>query len=101
MIPDTLGQKLHDKATRGEMLSKEEQTQLVEWYTHQDKNEADELIIPESNVNISTIQVQIEEVLAQLSTLTNHIQQIINENKVLRQDNNDLHQQLIDQHQPV
>jgi hypothetical protein len=41
MISDDLGKVLHDRATRGEALSDEEQLQLERWYADQDKLESD------------------------------------------------------------
>lgn len=43
MESDKIGKRLHDRATRGEALSEEEQTQLEEWYAMQDRAEAEEL----------------------------------------------------------
>ncbi len=40
MVSDNVGQRLHDRATRGESLSSEEQAQLNEWYAEQDRAEA-------------------------------------------------------------
>ena len=99
MIPDTLGRQLHDKATKGKPLSEEEISQLNEWYAHQDENEANSLKTLDSKIYPGSIQVQIEDTLAQLSTLTNHIQQTMKENNVLRQDIAMLRQQLANQHQ--
>jgi hypothetical protein len=39
MIPDVVGQQLHDKATRGVALSVEEQAVLTEWYARHDEEE--------------------------------------------------------------
>ena len=43
MVSDELGKQLHDRATRGEALSPEEQAQLKDWYATQDRAEADQL----------------------------------------------------------
>ena len=43
MIPDEIGQKLHDRATRGETLTAEEQEQLRHWYAHHDQEEMAQL----------------------------------------------------------
>lgn len=42
MVSDKLGEQLHDRATRGEALSEEEQAQLEDWYRTQDRAEMDE-----------------------------------------------------------
>ena len=44
-IPADLGQRLHDRATRGESLSADEQVQLREWYALQDHAEAARLAV--------------------------------------------------------
>ena len=36
MITDDRGKSLHDKATRGEVLSDAEQAQLEQWYDRQE-----------------------------------------------------------------
>lgn len=36
MKEDNVAMQLHDRATRGETLSPEEQVQLAEWYSRQD-----------------------------------------------------------------
>jgi hypothetical protein len=41
MIDDTLGQDLHDRATRGKPLTDQEQRQLEEWYARKDREEAE------------------------------------------------------------
>jgi hypothetical protein len=45
MIPDEIGQKLHDRATRGENLTVEEQELLQRWYAHHDQEEMVQLAI--------------------------------------------------------
>jgi len=51
MISDNLAKQLHDKATRGELLSAEDQAQLENWYALQDnaENKALGLMGPEKN----------------------------------------------------
>ena len=43
MNSDDLGQDLHDRATRGEQLSPENQMQLEAWYAAQDRAEMETL----------------------------------------------------------
>jgi hypothetical protein len=42
-MPDTFGAQLHDRITRGEKLSDQEQALLEAWYAAQDRTEASEL----------------------------------------------------------
>lgn len=48
MVPDELGKQLHDRVTRGEALTAEEQAQLEDWYATQDRAEADQLGLEET-----------------------------------------------------
>lgn len=41
MDPNDVGERLHDRATRGVELTAEEQAQLNEWYAQRDRLEAD------------------------------------------------------------
>ena len=40
MNSNGVGERLHDRATRGEVLTAEEQAQLNEWYAERDRAEA-------------------------------------------------------------
>ena len=40
MNSNDVGERLHDRATRGEVLTAEEQVQLNGWYALRDRNEA-------------------------------------------------------------
>jgi len=48
MVSDEIGKQLHNRATRGEVLSAEEQAHLEEWYATQDRAEADQLGLEET-----------------------------------------------------
>lgn len=50
MISDELGQKLHDRATRGEPLTAEEQEQLRRWYEGPVMDKGGELFATEEEV---------------------------------------------------
>ena len=39
MTEEQTGPQLHDRATRGETLSEEEQTRLARWYHEEDERE--------------------------------------------------------------
>lgn len=62
MISENWGQSLHDKATRGEILTDEEHLLLAEWYESQDKLEAEMLGVPRvrSENTTQSLQKQID-----------------------------------------
>lgn len=97
MISNEIGIQLHDRWTRGQLLTAEEQTQLELWYQQQDAQEAKQLNMVSTVVDISDLQAQIETTLKQLATVIQRVQQITTENQVLRQEISVLQQQLITQ----
>lgn len=96
MISDDLGKILHDKSTRGEVLSNEEQIQLERWYAYQDNLESNILVAAPVEKSIAKLQSQIGEGLTQLISTTKRIQEIASENEILRQEINSLRRQLVD-----
>lgn len=91
--------KLHDRATRGEQLTAEEQAQLEHWYAVEDETEMQLLAqsitqTSATSFDISSLQAQLETALSQLATTTQQIQQITLENKALRQEIAELKQRL-------
>jgi peptidoglycan hydrolase CwlO-like protein len=94
MVPDDLGRQLHDRATRGETLSPEEQSQLDEWYMTQDRAETGDLGLTVPAEEVTTLQAQIDSALAQLATITQRIQEITEENQALRREIAALRRQL-------
>ncbi len=96
MISDELGQALHDRSTRGELLSDEEQAQLEHWYASQDNIERAILATGAEEETTANLQSQIEATLTQLTNTTQRIQEIASENETLRQEINGLRQQLVD-----
>lgn len=73
MTNNNLGPRLHDRATRGETLTFEEQQQLDAWYADQDAAEMLLLQGPESSTNMATLNLQIETILAQLAALAEQL----------------------------
>ncbi len=71
MISDDFGKALHDRLTRGEQLSDEEQSQLESWYEYQDNLESNILGTTAEKKTIAKLQSQIEVALTQLTTITN------------------------------
>lgn len=86
MTNDNLVYRLHDKATRGEHLTDEEQVYLETWYAEQDKIENKDLSKPIKENTIAKLQLQIETTLTQLTVITNRIQKISIENESLREE---------------
>ena len=94
MTSDTLGRMLHDRSTRGETLSVDEQTQLETWYEQQDTLEGDILGTSSQDEAKIKLQSEVEAALIQLTAITKRIQDVAAENKLLRQEINVLHRQL-------
>lgn len=99
MISENTGKSLHDKATRGELLTDNEQILLSEWYESQDKIEAGMLGREQSvSENITDfLQMQIRAGMEKLMSLTQQIQHIIAENEALKHEISVLQHQLIRQ----
>ena len=100
MTFDETGKLLHDRATRGEMLSAEEQAQLHAWYSMQDQAESAQLGLAASADTITVLQAQLSSALAQLTTATSRIQELAAENDALRQENAALRRQLANRASP-
>ncbi|MGG6264008.1 hypothetical protein ACQ4M3_21955 [Leptolyngbya sp. AN03gr2] len=95
MISDELGRQLHDRSTRGEILSVLEEQQLNAWYDYQDQIES-KLILSSfvPSRNLSELQTQIDDSLRQLEAVIDRIQQVSAENTALKQEVVELRQQL-------
>jgi hypothetical protein len=94
MTIDEKGKALHDKASKGEKLSHEEQRFLEEWYAKMDQEEAISLNMAKEAGFPENLKAQIEIALAQLVKLSSRIQQIALENDKLRNENEGLRRQL-------
>jgi len=86
MSTDDLAQELHDKATRGVVLSADEQARLNAWYAEQDKEESARLARSVSPHPPAPLQAQVDDVLAQLLTATQRVQEIAAQNDALRRE---------------
>jgi peptidoglycan hydrolase CwlO-like protein len=100
MVSDELGKQLHDRATRGKSLSTEEQAQLEAWYAVQDRVEMEELGMNATTKTAASLQIQIDAVLSQLTTVTQRIQKITEENEALRREIATLQRQLAQRTSP-
>lgn len=94
MISDDLAKRLHDKATRSESLSAEEQSQLENWYALQDDAESNMLGLTAAKKTPTALQAQVDVALTQLITVTKRIQEIASENESLRREIAALRRQL-------
>jgi hypothetical protein len=95
MISDELGIRLHDRETRGELLTPEEQTQLDAWYAQQDAAEA--MILEGYSMelpDLAMLQNHVENAVANLSFSVENLQRITVENQLLREEILGLKQQL-------
>jgi septal ring factor EnvC (AmiA/AmiB activator) len=86
MVPDELGKQLHNRATRGEALSTEEQAQLENWYATQDRAESDQLGLTAAAETVASLQIQIDSALTSLAAITRRVQEIAEENQALRRE---------------
>lgn len=90
------GRVLHDRVTRGELLSEAELRQLEAWYAGQDAIEAALLgSKTESAFNLAPLESQISDTLEKIADLTHRIQQVSAENDRLRRENNALKSELV------
>jgi len=103
MVSDDLAKQLHDRATRGELLSEEEQSLLKNWYALEDSVESDALGLTGDKKTLTTLQAQVRLALVQLTIVTKRIQEIASENEALRHEIALLRRQLTHQSvsQPV
>ncbi len=95
MISDDIARELHDRFSRGETLSAEEQKQLRDWYASQDAAESKILGLTTSEKTAASLQAQIDAALAQLMAVTKRIQEVASENDTLRREITTLRRQLM------
>lgn len=94
MEENEIGLELHDRATRGEVLTSEEEEQLASWYAQQDAAESQYLSQSQTESLLVELQDQVKSTLAQLTTVSQRIQQVAHENETLRQEISLLQQQV-------
>lgn len=86
MNPDNIGQKLHDRATRGETLTTEEQEQLRHWYARHDQEEMAQLSAAPAPSRLAELQARVQQASAQVVAQAQHIDALTAENAQLRQE---------------
>jgi hypothetical protein len=86
MISDEVGQKLHDRATRGETLATEEQAQLEQWYAQHDREELERLSADPVPSELTDLQSRVRQASAQVVVQAQRIESLTAENAQLRQE---------------
>src|SRR5688572_28867446 len=94
MSTDHLGQQLHDRATRGEVLSVEEQAHLQLWYARQDQEESGVLAGAPSDQSVAQLRGRLDAAVSQLVEATQRIQVLAVQNEAVRREIADLERQL-------
>jgi hypothetical protein len=84
MPSDDVAKQLHDRATRGEVLSGEERPLLEAWYAQQDQQESATLAQASPAQTLAALQAQVDSAVAQLVLVTERIQKLTADNEVLR-----------------
>jgi hypothetical protein len=88
-IDDELGRQLHDRATRGQTLSAEEQEQLQAWYDKWDRIEMEQFgLTPEQEAaeeaRLTELHAQIAAEEALLAEILTRNQTLVAQNEALR-----------------
>jgi hypothetical protein len=86
MIPDEIGQKLHDRATRGEALTAEEQDLLQHWYARLDQEETAQLSAAPAPSRLADLQSRVQQATSQVVEQAQRIERLTAENAQLRQE---------------
>ncbi len=86
MIPDEIGQKLHDRTTRGDTLMTEELERLVRWYAEHDQDEMNHLTAAPVPSGLAALQSRVRQVTAQVVVQAQRIDSLTAENAQLRQE---------------
>ena len=92
--PNDVGERLHDRATRGVELTAEEQAQLNEWYAQRDRAEAAVFSRPTAAQPLDALHAQVDRVMVQLGDVTQRIQKLSAENDVIRNETAELQRRL-------
>lgn len=88
-------QQLHDRATRGEAITAEENVRLEQWYAEQDRAEEASLHAPAEPEAAGRIRTQIDATVAELRSAVEHIQSLTAENASVRKQIADLQAELV------
>ncbi len=94
MSTNDVGERSHDRATRGVESTAEEQAQLNEWYVEQDRVEAAVLSRPTSAQPLDALHAQVDRVMVQLGDVTQRIQTLSAESDAVRKEIAELQRRL-------
>src|SRR5215207_4817591 len=94
---DNLMQQLHDKATRGEILSAAEEAELDAWYAAQDAAESQLLADTTPSQSLADLQADVQAAVTQLRAVTLRIQVLSDQNEAIRQEVSALQRRLAQQ----
>ena len=86
MLAGELGQPLHDKATRGAPLTPPEQAQLEAWFQREDSAESQILLRRPPETTPSALRAQVDQALAEMTSVARNIQELAAANELLRRD---------------
>lgn len=87
-MSDELYQQLHDRATRGEELSQQEQKRLEAWYAEFDQAEAADL--GSAAASEDSLSARIEGTLAGIAKVAQRIQELDRQTREVEKENSDL-----------
>ena len=85
---------LHDKATRYETLTAEEETELATWYARLDQEEGELLTLSSKPPTLNVLRNEVDNALTRLEVAARQVKAQAEENDTLRRDIAVLTQQL-------
>ncbi|HEX3151461.1 MAG TPA: hypothetical protein VHR66_25510 [Gemmataceae bacterium] len=86
MTPDEIGQRLHDRATRGETLTPDEQVELTRWFAEHDAEEQTQLGAAPVPSRLAELQTRVQQATAQVVVQAQRIEAVTADNAQLRQE---------------
>jgi hypothetical protein len=89
-----LGQQLHDRITRGALLSTEEHEQLARWYEQHDREEDAALTGVPAPPTLVRLRTELDDAISQLRVVAQRIQTLTAENETARREIAALQRQL-------
>jgi hypothetical protein len=94
MIAEDIGKALHDRATRGQPLSADDQAVLDAWYAQQDAEEGVLLAECPPLQDLEALRAEVDAARSLLGTVVQRIQMQAVENDRLRSENAELQRRL-------
>lgn len=83
---DPVCRELHDRVTRGEALSPDEQARLDQWYQMLDREEEAMLAGAGRTDTITDLRARLDVALAQLQITTQRVRSLVAENEAIRRE---------------